>query len=119
MTAVLVGQNLIVANVGDSRAVLSKGGQGEPVRLCMILLLLAATRCSINHDVRLSVTMCKSVVMSRASCMDCTRNVCPFLLKSGCMPIILHRAVVSLCFSCCVHVHVLKAKRSLHISAFC
>ena len=29
VTAVLVGQNLIVANVGDSRAVLSKGGQGE------------------------------------------------------------------------------------------
>lgn len=28
VTAVLVGQNLIVANVGDSRAVLSKGGQG-------------------------------------------------------------------------------------------
>lgn len=29
VTAVLVGQNLVVANVGDSRAVLSKGGQGE------------------------------------------------------------------------------------------
>ena len=28
VTAILVGQNLIVANVGDSRAVLSKGGQG-------------------------------------------------------------------------------------------
>ncbi len=30
VTAILVGQNLIVANVGDSRAVLSKGGQGKP-----------------------------------------------------------------------------------------
>ena len=29
VTAILVGQNLIVANVGDSRAVLSKGGQGN------------------------------------------------------------------------------------------
>lgn len=29
VTAILVGQNLIVANVGDSRAVLSKGGQGK------------------------------------------------------------------------------------------
>ena len=28
VTAVLVGQNLVVANVGDSRAVLSRGGQG-------------------------------------------------------------------------------------------
>lgn len=29
VTAILVGQNLIVANVGDSRAVLSKGSQGK------------------------------------------------------------------------------------------
>jgi len=28
VTAVLVGQKLIVANVGDSRAVLSRGGKG-------------------------------------------------------------------------------------------
>ena len=34
VTAILVGQNLIVANVGDSRAVLSKGGQGEPNSPC-------------------------------------------------------------------------------------
>ncbi|KAL3137661.1 hypothetical protein ABBQ38_004936 [Trebouxia sp. C0009 RCD-2024] len=31
VTAVLVGQNLVVANVGDSRAVLSKGGQAYPL----------------------------------------------------------------------------------------
>ena len=33
VTAILVGQNLVVANVGDSRAVLSKGGQGEDLVL--------------------------------------------------------------------------------------
>ena len=36
VTAVLVGQNLIVANVGDSRAVLSKGGQGKPSKLAVL-----------------------------------------------------------------------------------
>ena len=56
VTAVLVGQNLIVANVGDSRAVLSKGGQGEHVRPIMILLLISATSCSRNHDVTSLVT---------------------------------------------------------------
>lgn len=35
VTAILVGQNLVVANVGDSRAVLSKGGQGEQLALVM------------------------------------------------------------------------------------
>ena len=34
VTAILIGQNLIVANVGDSRAVLSKGGQGEHQLAC-------------------------------------------------------------------------------------
>lgn len=29
VTAVLVGQRLLVANVGDSRAVLCRGGNGE------------------------------------------------------------------------------------------
>ena len=53
VTAVLVGQNLVVANVGDSRAVLSKGGQGEPPTGCMILLLVSAASCSSNLDVRL------------------------------------------------------------------
>lgn len=34
VTAILIGQNLIVANVGDSRAVLSKGGQGVHQLAC-------------------------------------------------------------------------------------
>ena len=38
VTAILVGQNLVVANVGDSRAVLSKGGQGkQPATSCIPL----------------------------------------------------------------------------------
>jgi len=40
VTAILVGQNLIVANVGDSRAVLSKGGQGKPKKQFRQLELL-------------------------------------------------------------------------------
>lgn len=30
VTAVLVGQKLVVANVGDSRAILARGGEGAP-----------------------------------------------------------------------------------------
>ena len=40
VTAVLVGQNLIVANVGDSRAVLSKGGQGALLAVFLTAYML-------------------------------------------------------------------------------
>jgi hypothetical protein len=41
VTAVLLGQRLLVANVGDSRAVLSRGGKGaqQALECCAVLAL--------------------------------------------------------------------------------
>ncbi len=46
VAAVLLGQRLLVANVGDSRAVLARGGKGERRRLSLWGRVRAHAACS-------------------------------------------------------------------------
>ena len=45
VTAVLVGQRLVVAHVGDSRAVLLRAGQGAPALLLLCIVCAWARAC--------------------------------------------------------------------------
>ena len=56
VTAVVVGDRLLVANVGDSRAVLSRGGRGMMMTMMMMMMLLLLMMMMMSPVLSLTLT---------------------------------------------------------------